>query len=220
MPFKWHLGFELFNDCLYYRRVAKDLIEQDEKGNVFEIRRALRISFICLAMYWESRVNELVYSKISRRLFDQTQKQMLSDSEIDKFKRFWKSDVGLKFDVLELLTGVDFRADSKLSQRIKEMQETRNLILHTGHYGFSTVPNEKFLGTLAEGIETTRSFFAFLQAKKMMNMDKFLANEEPVDLTKQGLGYGDFGFGQEKHPQSVNREKSENGQSKKKLPES
>ncbi len=208
MPFTTHLGFELFNDCLYYRKIAKDLMLQDEKGKVFEIRRAFRTSFICLVMYWESRVNELVYSKISHRLFDQTQKPMLSDSEIDKFRRFWKSDLGLKFDVLELLTGVDFREDPKLSQRIKAMQETRNLILHTGRYGW-TVSNEEFLRTLAEGIATTRQFFSFLHAKKLMTMDKFLANEEPVDLTKHGLGYGDFGFGQKNHLQSVDKEKSE-----------
>jgi len=206
VAFKTHLGFELFNDCLHYRRVAKDLIARDREGNVFEIRRALRSSFVCLAMYWESRVNDLVYSEIIHRLYDQ--KPQLSDSEIRRFERFWKSDVGLKFSVLELLTGADLRMGSKLKKRIKAMQETRNLILHTGNYDWR-YSNEEFLRVLADGIETTRQFFAFLEAKGLMKADRFLTNEESVDLIKHGLGF--IKFGQEKHLQSVNRETNQDG---------
>lgn len=113
MPFTWHQGYELFNDCLYYRRVARDLIEQDERRNVFEIRRALRNSFVCLSMFWEYKLNQTVYGAITRRLFDIKQVERLEDQEIDKFDIFFKSNFRLKTDLLELLTGVNLKERPK-----------------------------------------------------------------------------------------------------------
>lgn len=68
------------------------------------------------------------------------------------------------------------------------MQEMRNKILHTGHYGWN-VANNEFLSILEKAIKTTRDFFSFLREKKLSGADEFLANEEPVDLTKLGFGY-------------------------------
>jgi hypothetical protein len=184
MPFKTHLGFELFNDCLYYRKVAKDLIEQDPIANVFEIRRALRSSFICLSMYWESRLNEMVQSAVIRKLFDSKKVSQLEDSEVERFDRFAKADTGLKFQFLELLTGVDFTKN----KQIEQMQKIRNDILHKGRYDWR-LSDEQFLRKLADAIQETRRFFAKLSEKKLTSKDEFLMNEEPVDLTKLGLGH-------------------------------
>ncbi|MDG6967274.1 MAG: hypothetical protein JRN03_06085 [Nitrososphaerota archaeon] len=184
MGFSTHLGFELFNDCLYYRRQALDLIEKDEVGNAFGIRRALRSSFVCLSMYWESRLNNMVQNVVTQKLFETKKVPRLEDHEVKRFDRFARSDIGLKFQFLELLTGVDFT----VNKQVEQIQRIRNDILHKGHYDWS-LTNEDFLSKLGEAITETRRFFAALAEKGLTSKDKFLMYEEPVDMTKLGYGH-------------------------------
>jgi hypothetical protein len=182
------LGFELFNDCLFYRRQAKDLYEGDKSGNIFGIRRSLRNSFVCLSLYLESRVNEAVYGAITKRLFELKHADQLGNEEIERFDRFSKLDFGLKLDLLELLSGANLKEDSKLNKGLKRFQTTRNAIIHTGQYGWNE-SYEDYMAKIDDGIATTRRFVALLHSKRLTSEDKFLSNEEPVDMTKLGFGY-------------------------------
>jgi len=197
LPFTTHLGFELFNDCLYYRQQAIELFEQDPKGNIFGIRRSLRNSFVCLSIYLESRVNFAIENAISGRLFELRKVTQLDGTETERFGRFSKSDLGLKLDLLELLTGASLKADSKLNKGLERFQKTRNAIIHTGQVEWNE-SYEDYLSKIADGIETTRQFVTFLHREKLTSKDEFLSNERPVDMTKLGFGY--FELGVERHP--------------------
>lgn len=197
------MGFEWFNDCLYFRKQAKDLYEEDRRENIFGIRRSLRSSFVCLSIYLESRVNEAVYSSITKRLFELKNATSLSNQELERFDRFSKLDFELKLDLLELLTGANLKENPKLNAGLRRLRETRNKILHAGQYGWDE-SYEGYMSKIADGIATTKAFIAFLHSKRLTSKDDFLSNEEPVDMTKLGFGY--FKFPGERHPSEVNKE--------------
>jgi hypothetical protein len=196
LPFKTHAGFELFNDCLYYRRIAKDFIARDEKAYVFEIRRALRSSFVFLCAYLDSTLTFALYSALTGHLFTVKKKARLEDEEIIRFKRLGRLGFQDRLVLLELLSGKDLHLPSSLQERIDSVFETRNDILHAGRYdwnpfrkGRGIQSNDEFLKKLADGIGTVRTFIRMLSENELSSKDDFLAYEEPVHMRELGYGY-------------------------------
>jgi hypothetical protein len=199
LPLVTNIGFEQFNDCLYYRKVAKELMAKDERANIFEIRRALRSSFVSLWTYIDSQITLALFSTISKHLSTVKKEGNLSGEELSKFRNLLKMSFESKLGILELLTGSDLHSQKVVNDSLRRLQEIRNDIVHSGHFGANfgrgnsrMFSNQEFLEIVALGIATARAFTAILAADGLAPNYDFLINEEPVDLTKHGLGF--FGF--------------------------
>jgi len=199
MPFKTNLGHELFNDCLYFRKIARELLKENKRENIFEIRRALRNSSVSLSMFWEHWLGSTLYSFVTKRVWEiiDPTKPSIDSNEIKKsvqLDRLMKQGFDLKLDLLVLLSGIDLKRDKTLKENLEKMREERNSILHQGSYDW-TVGDEGFLERIDKAIETTRRFFSEVWEAKIgtkLRLMKYLYNEDPIDLKTLGYGYLDM----------------------------
>jgi hypothetical protein len=195
MPFSNHQGLELFNDCLYFCKQARELMEHDNKKNVFEIRRALRFSLVALWVYWEYWLNSSLYSLITDKVWrinDPTKAGSIDERTINasvSIGRINRMNFDTKLDLIILLTGIDIRKSKDLKEFL-EIREVRNRILHQDKWYWSMSMSEnELLEKLNKGIHATRGFFKFWATKRGTKPDEYLYYEEPVDMVDRGYGY-------------------------------
>lgn len=195
MPFTNHQGLELFNDCLYFRKQARELMEYDSKKNVFEIRRALRFSLVALWVYWEYWLNSSLYHFITDKVWrinDPTKASSIDERTVNasvSIDRINRMNFDIKLDLIILLTGIDIRKNKDLKEFL-EIKEVRNRILHQDKWYWSMSMSEsELLEKLNKGINATRGFFEFWATKRGTKPEKYLYNEEPVDMVDLGYGY-------------------------------
>ena len=192
MPFKTNYGHELFNDCLFFRDQARTLNSSTQrKERIFEIRRAVRASFISLWNFWEYWINNEILSLTEDRVMKIKGVNRLEDHEINltvQQNSLLRLPFDSKLDLFVLLTGIDARREAKLMARIERMKSTRNELVHPSRK--KPFFPEKYMAHIDEGIETTRLFFkALIEAKRYLpSTFGYLTDEEPRDLA--GLGYG------------------------------
>ena len=180
MPFKFRTDRELFNDCLFFKEQAESLIKDDPKKKVFEIRRALRASFVSLWMMWEAWLNDEVQFSIGKTSLEQSV----------GMKGLLRLSFDTKLDLFTILSGIDLKGQTALMKRVKKIQSRRNSIMHVSWESRSTI-HALTLNEVEEAIKTTRMFFAYLTAKGryIPTTFSFLEQQRSVDLLSEGYGY-------------------------------
>ncbi|MDG6965030.1 MAG: hypothetical protein JRM83_08620 [Nitrososphaerota archaeon] len=178
MPFKSRIDRELFNDCLYFKEQAEDLITDDPKKRVFEIRRALRASFVSLWMMWEAWLNDEVQFSVEKV------------SQTADVKAILRLPFDTKLDLFMILSGIDIKGQKSLMKRVKKIQSRRNSIMHVS-WGSRSLIHALTPAEIDSAIKTTKEFFAYLVGKGryIPATFSFLNQERSVDLLTEGYGY-------------------------------
>lgn len=191
MPFKNRSDIELFNDCLYFHKLAKDLLQNDEHDHIFDIRRALRYSFISLWIFWEGWLNFSLKDILFKKIMSIKGQDSLEDTDLSssvRLKRILGQSFDSKLDLLILFTNIDVRKEKRLLKKVEKIQKIRNRILHPALLE-PYMPTHESLLELNEAIETTREFFKFWDDSRGLKFYEYLKSDEPLDLKSFGLGF-------------------------------
>tara|TARA_B100001971_G_C18221818_1_gene557704 strand:+ start:538 stop:1137 length:600 start_codon:yes stop_codon:yes gene_type:complete len=190
MPFLNKPSLELFNDCLYYRSIAIKLLEENRNEDIFDIRRALRSSFISLWLHWEFWLNTQLDILIYRKVRSIKKEKSLDEKTVNSttgLKRLLNLNIDTKLDLVVLLFGIDIRNQKKLMKEITLMKAERNKLMHPKLVG-SHFHAEEFLSKLNKAINTTREFFKFWDKQEGSKIYDYIDFDKPVDMKTMGFG--------------------------------